>query len=351
MAEDVSGQPRGGVAVVVPAWREAGELPGTIRALAEAVAPFEDARVVIVAGGDAATGPAAERELARCPRLAGRVLPQRPLGKMAALADGARELARWMPRPAWLLTLDADTRLLPGSLEAAVRFLSGRPDLAGVGGRRVRAAPGLGSAYDRVQDWRTIQRRSAVAVTGHAILLRAPLVWEWLDEVFAPHDYPLHVDYQMCERIVRRTGRRFAVPEGFEVETPRARGLDFIRQERRHHRAMFARRAPGRHRYLLGAALSVGLPVLPAIVAATSPLPPAWPFAAAATGLGGRRLVRWWRDYAAAARQDPELRRSSFASYLVDEWCFSLSALLGALDALHEGTPEVTFRGARWPRE
>lgn len=338
---------RGTLAVVLPAWKEAAELPATMEALASATHAFAEVRVAVVAGGDEQTIRTAREALDRHRGLRGILVTQRPLGKMAALADGMEALAAEGASD-WVLTLDADTWVLPHSLERAVTFLEERPDLAGVGPRLLLAPSGAGAAHDLVNRAIVAGQRSVTAVGGHAVLFRGELLWPRWRQVFGPHDYPLHIDYQMCERLVHATVRGFAIAPGFEVRTPRARGWAFLREERRHHRAMFARLGLRRGgRYLLGAVATCSLPVLPVVVGASAVSPVMWPLGAVAAGVALQRLRRYRREHAEAKGRDPQAARTSLGQYARDEWVFAITALLGAVDWLRERSPEPTFRGVR----
>lgn len=332
--------------MVVPAWNDAAALPATLSALAAAVEPFDPTRVVVVAGGHDDGVTVAGQRLAEHGNLQGCVRTQRPEGKMAAVADGVQALGD--EPPDWLLILDADTHVDPGALEAAVTFLRGRADLVGVGPRLVLDPSGVGAAHDIIGRTLVASHGSVSSVSGGALLLRGEAIWPHRGTVFAPADYPLHVDYQICERATRRTDLAWAYAPGFQVRTPRARGWRFLRAERRHHRAMVARGGSGTPRYLAGAGLIVGLPVVPALVAGTALVPPLWPVGGLAAARAIRRVRRWRADHAAAVRVDPQARDVSFWAYARDEWLFSLTALLGALDHVRDRTPDPRFRGARW---
>jgi hypothetical protein len=334
------------LAVVIPAWNDAAELPGTLAALARSVEGFVRTRVVVVAGGSDGSFDVAERALSQHEGVDGTVLPQRPHGKMAAIEDAMSMLDGEGP-PDWLLILDADTHVLPGALEAGVAMLSPRADLIGIGPRLRLGPRGLGAAHDLVSRAMAASRSPTTAVSGGALLMKAPVLWEHLRAVFMPPDYPLHIDYQICERASRASGLRWGYAPGFVVETPRARGMAFLRAERRHHRAMVARGGWRSARYLTGASLNCALPLMPGIAMGTAPFLPLWPVGGALVYWTLRRLARWKREHAAAGRIDPQAKDVSLWAYGRDEWVFSISALLGAFDHVRQRLPEPTFRGAR----
>jgi glycosyltransferase involved in cell wall biosynthesis len=336
----------GTLAVIVPAWNEAAEIPRTLAALDVAARIFDEVRTAVVAGGSDDAMAVAEEAVRRHPSLQGRVLCQRPLGKMAALADGMAWLAERPPAD-WVLTLDADTWLMPDALEGAVRSLEDRHDLSGVGARLLLGPAGVGAAHDLVQGALVRRRRQVPAVPGHAIFLRGDVVWNAWQDIFAPHDYPLHVDYQMCERVRAACHGSFAYANGFSIETPRARGWGFLRAERRHHRAMVARGRWRCFRYLAGACINCTLPLVPFVTITVAPHPVLWPLGLVSVAFLVRRVHRWLSDYRTATEACPDVSQVSFRRYVMDEWVFSLAAVLGALDFLVERTPAPTFQGAR----
>ncbi len=330
------------LAVLIPAWKDNRELPRTLSSLGRAAEKIEGIEIVIAAGGgpgqfEQALALAAEFTAGAC-----RVIPQRPLGKMRALRD-AMELVSSRHR-GFLLMLDADTRVDPTGLVRAMSFVEEQSDLAGVGGIIRNGTAGIGAAHDVVNlAWQT-GRRGLWAVSGGAILLRGSVVWPHWEVIFADHDYPVHIDYQICERIAKLTGFSFAICPAFTLETPRARGLAFLRAERRHHRAMFARAPLSVYRrYLAGAAVTAALPL--AVPAAF--VPPFWPLTLPIACLSTRRLMDLKKRYDVARAADREVEAVSFPAFVLDEWVFSLSALLGAADRLRGRVDGPSFRGFR----
>jgi len=274
------------------------------------------------------------------------VIPQRPLGKMRALRD-AMEVVSGRPS-SHLLLLDADTRVDPAGLADAISFLNRQPGLAGVGGVIRGGAGGVGAAHDLVTLACATRVEGLCAVSGWAILLRGSAVWPRWEAIFADHDYPLHIDYQICERIVTLTGLTFAVYPAFVLHTPRARGFAFLGAERRHHRALFARGSMGPYaRYIAGAALTTALPVVAPFVVPAALVPPLWPVALPLAFLSVRRVLQLRRRYDVARTLDPAVEGVSFPALVRDEWVFSLSVLLGAADRLRGRVDGPSFRGHR----
>jgi dolichol-phosphate mannosyltransferase len=114
-----SGVPAGRMAVVLPVLDEEARLHGCLCALMEQSAPVTE--IVVVDGGSADRTLAVARELASRDRRV-RVLDASPVpagwnGKAWGLESGARAAG---PSCAWLLTVDADTRLAPGAAAALV---------------------------------------------------------------------------------------------------------------------------------------------------------------------------------------------------------------------------------------
>ncbi|HEY2901618.1 MAG TPA: glycosyltransferase [Polyangia bacterium] len=339
--------PTTNVTVLVPAWNDARELPGTLDALARAASTIDGIEVVVAAGGEPGQYEEARRlgsEFAAGPCT---VIPQRPLGKMRALREAMETVSS---RPArYLLVLDADTRIDADGLAAATVFLDQHAELAGIGGLFRWDVPGVGATHDRVNIACQTLEVGLTSVSGGAIMLRGGLVWPHWQQIFAEHDYPLHIDYQICERIAALTGLSFVVHPAFTMQTPRARGFSFLESERRHHRAMFAR-APiaSSGRYVAGAALTTALPVLAPLAFAAGLVPVLWPVALPAAFLCARRVWLLKRRYDRACRVDAAVASSSsFPAFLRDEWVFAFSALLGVADRFFAGVEPASFRGYR----
>lgn len=336
------------ITILIPAWNDARELPRTLAAIARAAANVDGIEVVVAAGGE--DGQYEEAKRAGADFTAGpcTVIPQRPLGKMQALREAMETVAS---RPArYLLMLDADTQLAADSLAEAVSFLDQHPELVGIGGVIRGGAAGVGAAHDLVNLACQSRLEGLTAVSGGAIVLRGSALWPNWERVFAQHDYPLHIDYQVCERMAALTGLSFAVHPAFSMQTPRARGFAFLRAERRHHRAMFARApvATG-GRYLAGAAFTSILPIVAPLALPAALLPALWPVALPTAFLSVRRIVGLKRRYDLARAVDETVAAVSFGEYLRDEWVFALSALLGAGDRLRARADGPRFRGYRAP--
>lgn len=333
--------------VLVPAWNEAALLPAALSALARASAPFRSVRLVIVAGGGDGTRACAEDLTRTLDGIETTVIAQSPSGKMEAYRQALASIEA-ADAPRWLLLLDADTELEEGALVAATAFLERRKDLVGVGAYPRIDDDGIGAAHDRVLFGLAAHASTLSAVTGFAILLRGEEAWAHRADVFATQDDPLHIDYQICERLAARTGLHFAIAKEFRIRTARARGLAFVTHERRHHRAMF-RRSPPLHwrRYVAGAALTTLLPGIVPAASATLLFPPALPLGALTVALGVRRLAKLRRTYRRATSVDPTLTSTPFAAYVRDEWFSSLAALLGAYDWARGRADPLQFRGPR----
>lgn len=332
--------------VLIASWNDARELPRTLSAVAAAADRIGHIEVVIAAGGEPgqlqeATQVATQFKAGSCT-----VLPQRPLGKMRALHD-AMEVVSARPSP-FLLLLDADTRVDAGGLAEAISSLDAAPQLAGVGGVIRGGGHGVGAAHDAVSVACQMRVQGLHAVSGGAILLRGTVVWPNWEAIFADHDYPLHIDYQICERVVALTGLTFAVCPAFTVHTPRGRGFAFLRAERRHHRAMFARAPVGAYpRYIAGAALNVAIPLVGPLLVPMGLVPLFWPVTVPLSVLSAQRLLALKRRYDLARSVEPAVAGVSFPAFLRDEWVFSLSTLLGAADRVLGRLDGPRFRGYR----
>jgi dolichol-phosphate mannosyltransferase len=119
------GAPRGRVAAVLPVLDEEARLPGCLRTLMEQGAPVTE--ILVVDGGSGDRTLAIARRLQSGDRRV-RVLDASPIpggwnGKAWGLESGARAAD---PSCAWLLSVDADTRLAPGAAAALVAAAEGQ---------------------------------------------------------------------------------------------------------------------------------------------------------------------------------------------------------------------------------
>jgi poly-beta-1,6-N-acetyl-D-glucosamine synthase len=152
------------VTVVVPAYREAGVIAGKIEDLRDNAYPGS-LTVLVVADGDATTAQAAERAGARVLTSVDR------LGKSQALNRGFA--ASDTPI---VIVSDANNRLAPGALAAAVVHFDD-PEVGAVAGEKVEDDGGGGeSLYWRFESWlkrREDQLGTTIGLVGEFAAIRA----------------------------------------------------------------------------------------------------------------------------------------------------------------------------------
>jgi biofilm PGA synthesis N-glycosyltransferase PgaC len=190
------------VTVVVPAYREAGVIEAKVRDVRANGYPGA-LEILVVADGDPETAAAAERAGARA--LTG---PER-LGKSQALNRGFEKATT----PIVVIT-DANNRLAPGALAAAVEHFAD-PAVGAVAGEKVEDDGGGGeSIYWRFESWlkqREDQLGTTIGLVGELAAIRAE-AWRPIPPDIATDDFWTALDI---------------VEQGYRIAyEPRARALD-----------------------------------------------------------------------------------------------------------------------------
>ena len=190
------------VTVVVPAYREAGVIEGKVDDVRANGYPGV-LEILVVADGDPETAAAAERAGARA--LTG---PER-LGKSQALNRGFEEATT----PIVIIT-DANNRLAPGALAAAVEHFAD-PAVGAVAGEKVEDDGGGGeSIYWRFESWlkqREDELGTTIGLVGELAAIRAE-AWRPIPPDIATDDFWIALDI---------------VEQGYRIAyEPRARALD-----------------------------------------------------------------------------------------------------------------------------
>jgi biofilm PGA synthesis N-glycosyltransferase PgaC len=190
------------VTVVVPAYREAGVIEGKVDDVRANGYPGV-LEILVVADGDPETAAAAERAGARA--LTG---PER-LGKSQALNRGFEEATT----PIVIIT-DANNRLAPGALAAAVEHFSD-PAVGAVAGEKVEDDGGGGeSIYWRFESWlkqREDELGTTIGLVGELAAIRAE-AWRPIPPDIATDDFWVALDI---------------VEQGYRIAyEPRARAFD-----------------------------------------------------------------------------------------------------------------------------
>lgn len=190
------------VTVVVPAYREAGVIEGKVDDVRANGYPGV-LEILVVADGDPETAAAAERAGARA--LTG---PER-LGKSQALNRGFEEATT----PIVIIT-DANNRLAPGALAAAVEHFAD-PAVGAVAGEKVEDDGGGGeSIYWRFESWlkqREDELGTTIGLVGELAAIRAE-AWRPIPPDIATDDFWIALDI---------------VEQGYRIAyEPRARAFD-----------------------------------------------------------------------------------------------------------------------------
>jgi cellulose synthase/poly-beta-1,6-N-acetylglucosamine synthase-like glycosyltransferase len=195
-------EPPPDVTVVVPAYKEAGVIGDKVEDIRANGYPGS-LEILVVADGDPATAAAAERAGARA--LTG---PDR-LGKSQALNRGFAEATT----PVVVIS-DANNRIAPGALAAAVEHFAD-PEVGAVAGEKVEDDSGGGeSMYWRFESW--LKRRedrlgTTIGLVGELAAIRAE-AWRPIPRDVATDDFWAALDI---------------IEQGYRIAyEPRARALD-----------------------------------------------------------------------------------------------------------------------------